>query len=385
MLWHAMPPELNTARLMAGAGPAPMLQAAAGWEGLAAALNTQADELATMLASLESAWSGAGSDSAIKATAPMVPWLHNAARQAEQRAMQAARQAAAYTRALGMTPSLPEIASNHITRAVLVATNFFGINMVPIGFKETDYFVRMWNQAAGSMDSYEAETMANTTFEPVEPMKPILAPGLTELAEGATASKIAELMAGTAVPELLAKVEASQLAQRMGKMMGPAQQLAQLIQQTSSTISDNAATSLNSAALDQVGLIGASPLSNHPLAGGSGPSTGTGLMRAASLPGAGGGFPTRTPLLADLLDKTSVTPAGVGAGNAGVRPVGLGGSATGLMGGGVAPLGAMGAAGQSAANTGIIRSAAAVSATITEDDNKKNTLTSFDDEDDDDW
>lgn len=29
MLWHAMPPELNTARLMAGAGPAPMLAAAA--------------------------------------------------------------------------------------------------------------------------------------------------------------------------------------------------------------------------------------------------------------------------------------------------------------------------------------------------------------------
>ena len=42
MLWHAMPPELNTARLMAGAGPAPMLQAAAGWEAVAAALETQA-------------------------------------------------------------------------------------------------------------------------------------------------------------------------------------------------------------------------------------------------------------------------------------------------------------------------------------------------------
>ncbi len=46
MFWHAMPPELNTARLMAGAGPAPMLQAAAGWEALAISLETQADELA---------------------------------------------------------------------------------------------------------------------------------------------------------------------------------------------------------------------------------------------------------------------------------------------------------------------------------------------------
>ena len=34
MFWHGMPPEINTARLMMGAGAAPMLQAAAGWEAL---------------------------------------------------------------------------------------------------------------------------------------------------------------------------------------------------------------------------------------------------------------------------------------------------------------------------------------------------------------
>ena len=56
MFWHAMPPELNTARLMAGAGEAPMLQAAAGWEALAIFLETQADELAGSLAALTSTW-----------------------------------------------------------------------------------------------------------------------------------------------------------------------------------------------------------------------------------------------------------------------------------------------------------------------------------------
>jgi PPE-repeat protein len=55
MLWHAMPPELNTARLMAGAGQAPMLQAAAGWEALAAAQEAQAAELAAKLAALKGA------------------------------------------------------------------------------------------------------------------------------------------------------------------------------------------------------------------------------------------------------------------------------------------------------------------------------------------
>ena len=66
MLWHAMPPELNTAGLMAGAGPAPMLQAAAGWEALGAALEAQAVELAAALASLKAVWTGASSERAIR-------------------------------------------------------------------------------------------------------------------------------------------------------------------------------------------------------------------------------------------------------------------------------------------------------------------------------
>ena len=65
MLWHAMPPELNTARLMAGAGPAPMLQAAAGWEALGSALETQATELATNLVSLKASWTGISSERAV--------------------------------------------------------------------------------------------------------------------------------------------------------------------------------------------------------------------------------------------------------------------------------------------------------------------------------
>ena len=88
MIWHGMPPELNTARLMAGAGEAPMLQAAAGWEALAVFLETQADELAGSLAALSSTWSGAASERAVSATMPMVIWLRTTALQAQKRAPQ---------------------------------------------------------------------------------------------------------------------------------------------------------------------------------------------------------------------------------------------------------------------------------------------------------
>ena len=89
MIWHGMPPELNTARLMFGAGPTPMLQAAAGWEAFAIELETQADELAGSLAALTAAWSGTASERAVAATMPMVVWLRTVSAQAMKRAAQA--------------------------------------------------------------------------------------------------------------------------------------------------------------------------------------------------------------------------------------------------------------------------------------------------------
>lgn len=371
MFWHAMPPELNTARLMAGAGPAPMLQAAAAWVAHAAALETQASELAASLASLTAVWTGAGSDRAIAAATPMVTWLQTAAQLAQRRGMQAAAQAAAYVKALGTTPSLPEIATNHITHTVLTATNFFGINMVPIGFNETDYFVRMWNQAGGAMDIYAVETMANTTFEPVPPMKPIVVPGVGEAMAAEALNAFSE-QAPHAAPFALRSLAAaadeddipvptpsiggadqfSQLIQGFGQLGGPMQQLMQPFQQMMSSLSGQAGH-LGGSGIGggpggagklgelggkgaQVGLLGAPPLSSHPLAGGSGPSVGMGLMHAEALPGSGGSG-ARTSMMSALIDKPGLAagPAGAGAGA----------SATG----GAAPMGAMGQGAQSAA------------------------------------
>ena len=180
MFYGALPPEVNTARLMAGAGEAPMFQAAAGWETLAISLETQAEELAASLVSLQSSWQGSASQQAVDATTPMVVWLRTTALQAQKRAMQAIAQANAYMMAAVTTPPIPEIEMNHITHGVLEATNFLGVNAVPIGVNEADYFVRMWNQAALVMEAYQAETSMNTVFEPISPMKPMVVPGVGE-------------------------------------------------------------------------------------------------------------------------------------------------------------------------------------------------------------
>ncbi|OBF38195.1 hypothetical protein A5724_10760 [Mycobacterium sp. ACS1612] len=408
MIWHAMPPELNTARLMLGAGSLPMLQAAAGWEAFAIELETQADELAGTLAALTSAWSGTAGERAVSATMPMVVWLRTVSAQAQKRALQATAQANSYDMAMITTPPIPEIEANHVTHAVLEATNFLGVNTVPIGINEFDYFVRMWNQAAGAMDVYAAETALNILFEPIMPMKPIVIPGVGEATTGAALGQAAAMTAGAVARETAiahvgaqATIESAglqtgraaaqanqmattaegqaqkaqnaqqfsqqgqlqqgaqqgmqmgmQLASQLGSTLGqlpqqagqmvmqPMQQLTQPLQQVSSMFSQMGGLGGDKGA--QMGLIGTSPLSNHPLVGGSGAGSGAGLVRAASLPGAGG-TSARTPLMSKLVGaelEPTVSPVSVAAGAA------AGASAAGLApvgsGGGAGPMGMMG-------------------------------------------
>lgn len=151
---------------------------------------------------------------------------------------------------------------------------------------------------------------------------------------------------------------ASQLGSTLGQlpqqmMQGvtqPFQQLTQPLQQMSSLFGQMGGMGNGNGA--QVGLLGATPFSNHPAIGGSGAATGAGLIRAASLPGAGGSAP-QTPLMSNLvgsgLQSTSPVAVGAGAGpgaGAGLAPVGAGAG----MGGGGGPMGMMGQRGKSGGN-----------------------------------
>jgi hypothetical protein len=260
----------------------------------------------------------------------------------------------------------------------------------------------MWNQAAFAMDAYQAETVANTLFEPIPPMTPIVIPGVGETTVGTALGQVAAQAPGAVAREASiahvgaqATVEsaglqtgrgaaqanqmattaegqaqraqnaqqfgqqdqmqqgaqmgmqmASQLGSTLGQLpqqasqmvMQPMQQLTQPLQQVTSMFSQMGLGGDKGA---QMGLIGASPLSSHPLVGGSGAGAGAGLVRAASLPGAGGTL-ARTPLMSKLvgaetepMSRVSVAAgAAAGASAAGLAPVGSGGGAgpMGMMG-----------------------------------------------------
>ena len=106
---------------------------------------------------------------------------------------------------------------------MLEATNFLGVNTVPIGVNEADYFIRMWNQAAFAMDAYQAETVANTLFEPIPPMTPIVMPGVGETTVGAALGQVAAMAPGAVAREAsIAHVGAQATVESAGLQAGRA-------------------------------------------------------------------------------------------------------------------------------------------------------------------
>ncbi len=197
MDFGSYPPEINSGRMYAGAGAAPMLAAAEAWQGLAAELHSAANSYQSVVSGLTAgSWLGSSSTSMAAAAASYVAWLNATAAQAEETATQAKSAAGAYQAAFASTVPPPMVAANRSQLMTLVATNLFGRNTQAIAANEAQY-AEMWAQDAAAMYGYAASSASATSLTPFTPPQQNTNPG-GSTAQAAAASQAAGTAAGNA-------------------------------------------------------------------------------------------------------------------------------------------------------------------------------------------
>jgi PPE-repeat protein len=219
MDYGILPPEINSSRIYAGPGSAPMLSAASAWGGLGAELSSAASSYTGVISELtDGSWHGPASASMAAAASGYVAWMSTAAAQAEQTAGQAQAAAAAFEAAFAMTVPPSAVAANRSQLAALVATNVLGQNTPAIAVTEALYG-EMWAQDAAAMYGYAGSSAAAATVTPFSSPPNTTSPAAAASQGGAVAQATAS-SASTGAQSTLTQV-VSTLPNTLNQLASP--------------------------------------------------------------------------------------------------------------------------------------------------------------------
>jgi PPE-repeat protein len=286
MDFGALPPEINSGKIYSGPGPAPLLAAAAAWDGLAAELHSTAAAYGSAIAELKTAWNGPSATAMVAAAGPYIAWLDGSAVRAGQTSAQARAAAAAYEAVFAATVPPPVIAANRALLASLIATNVLGQNTPAIAATEAEY-AEMWAQDAAAMYAYASSSAAATR------LTPFATPPTTTEVGGETDQS-------AAVASALQSSAASGVEDALSQSLSQAPAVAQSV-----AVNANAATAAAGLPLSLTDITGILKTFNSVMGTISGPYTPLGvanLMKnwyqiAVSIPNLGVGIQGIGPLL----------------------------------------------------------------------------------------
>ncbi|ORA22150.1 hypothetical protein BST12_10110 [Mycobacterium angelicum] len=177
--------------MYSGAGSAPMLTAAAAWNGLADELGMAASSFSSMISDLVgSAWQGPASAAMAAVAGPYAHWLDAAATHAGGAAVGATTVATVFEQARAAVVHPLAIATNRNQMISLVVSNVFGFNAPAIAFKDAEYEA-MWVQDVTAMIGYHSG--ASAVAEQLAPLQQALKalPGQVAAAVGASPAALA--------------------------------------------------------------------------------------------------------------------------------------------------------------------------------------------------
>ncbi|KAA1250061.1 PPE family protein, partial [Mycobacterium simiae] len=160
MNFSISPPEIISTRIFSGAGPGPMLAAAAAWDALAGELGAAVTAFSSVTSALvDSSWQGPASAAMANAAGGYLRWLASTGAQAGQAASQARLTAAAFEATLAATVHPGAILANRSQLVTLVTSNLLGFNAPAIAAVEAQY-EQMWAQDVAAMFGYHAGASA---------------------------------------------------------------------------------------------------------------------------------------------------------------------------------------------------------------------------------
>lgn len=153
-----LPPEITSALIHSGPGAWSMIEAAGVWQELGAELEATANSYSAELASLAGTWQGPSATAMAQAFEPYLAWLRTTAAQCQEIAASVETVTAAFelTHWTVVHPSV--VAANRARLAMLLATNFFGINAPAIAETEAEYNA-MWVNNSAAMYRYGATSL----------------------------------------------------------------------------------------------------------------------------------------------------------------------------------------------------------------------------------